>query len=198
MSLKAAAKFAVDASGIYQNSGASTTVKGVDPLQVNSLPSAGLNANGVWRVVPNALSTIVTVAPTHEPYSRGYNGVFYKPTSPGIQPKPYKGAVDATKTAANAGVQNAASIKDLRNQPAATAAVGTLSQDQTTALLAQAGAGNDYTSVDTDTGAVGKYQIDYQALIDSGYVKSTVTSNEDLQNPNYSKLLVLQLYNTLS
>ena len=184
MSLKAAAKFAVDASGIYQNSGASTSVKGVDPLQVNSLPGAGLNSSGVWRVVPNALSTIVTVAPTHEPYSRGYNGVFFQPTSPGIQPKPYKGTIDATKTAASAGVQNAASIKDLRNQPAASAPVGTLSQDQTTALLAQAGSGNDYTSVDADTGAVGKYQIDYQALVDGGYVKSSVASNEDLQNPN--------------
>jgi len=158
-------------------------VKGVDPLQVNSLPNAALNG-GVWRIVPDALNSIVTVAPTHEPFARGDNGVFFKPTSPGIQPKPYRGTIDATKTAGGAGVQTPATLKDLRNQPPAGEPVGSLRQDQTTALMAQLGQGNDYSSVDATTGAVGKYQFDYKSLVSGGYVKSTVASNEDLQNPN--------------
>ncbi len=183
MSLRASGTFATEGSGIYQNSGKTVPVKGVDPLQVNSLPNAALNG-GVWRIVPDALNSIVTVAPTHEPFARGDNGVFFKPTSPGIQPKPYRGAVDATKTAGGAGVQTPATLKDLRNQPPAGEPVGSLSQDQTTALMAQLGKGNDYSSVDATTGAVGKYQFDYKSLVSGGYVKSTVASNEDLQNPN--------------
>lgn len=183
MSLRASGTFATEGSGIYQNSGKTVPVKGVDPLQVNSLPSSTLNG-GVWRIVPNTLNTIVTIAPTHEPFARGDNGVFFKPTSPGIQPKPYRGAVDATKTAGGAGVQTPATLKDLRNQPPAGEPVGSLSQDQTTALMAQLGQGNNYGSVDATTGAVGKYQFDYNSLISGGYVKSTVASNEDLQNPN--------------
>lgn len=183
ISLRASGTFATEGSGIYQNSGKTVAVKGVDPLQVNSLPSSVLNG-GVWRIVPNALDTIVTVAPTHEPFARGDNGVFFKPTSPGIQPKPYRGTVDATKNTGGAGVPAPATLKDLRNQPPAGEPVGSLDQDQTTAFMAQMGQGQDYTSIDAETGAVGKYQFDYNSLIAGGYVKSTVASNEDLQNPN--------------
>lgn len=184
ISLRATGVFATEGSGIYQNSGKTVGVKSVEPLQVNSLPNAELNSVGVWRAVPQALSSIVTVAPTHEPFARGDVGVFYKPSSPGIQPKPYRGTVDATKNAGDAGVSAPATTKDLRNQPQAKEAVGALNQDQTTAYLAQMGQGKEYSSVDATTGAVGKYQFDYNSLVAGGYVKSTVTSNEDLQNPN--------------
>lgn len=184
VSLRASGVFATEGSGIYQNSGKTVGVKGIEPLQVNSLPNAEFNPAGVWRIVPAALDTIVTVAPTHEPFARGNNGVFYKPSSPGIQPKPYRGTVDATKNTGGAGVPSPATTKDLRNQPAAAEPVGSLSQDQTTAYLAQMGQGKDYSSVDATTGAVGKYQLDYTSLVSGGYVKSSVTSNTDLTNPN--------------
>ena len=75
-------------------------------------------------------------------------------------------------------------MKDIRNQPTANEPVGSLSRDQTTALMAQLGKGNNYSSVDAKTGAVGKYQFDYNSLISAGYIKSTVTNNEALRNPN--------------
>jgi hypothetical protein len=125
------------------------------------------------------------VAPTHEPYLRGTTGRFFVPASPGIQPRAYTGSVDATKapTTAAAGVSNGASIKDLRNQPAAKEPIGSLSQDQTTALMSQLSKGQTYSSVGAN-GTVGKYQFDYKALQQAGYVKSTVTNNSDLSNPN--------------
>ena len=39
---------------------------------INSLPDTVFNANtGTWLSQPNSISTISTVAPTHEPYFRG-------------------------------------------------------------------------------------------------------------------------------
>ena len=55
-----------------------------------------------------------------------------------------------------------------------------------TAYLAQVGkseSGGDYTAVNT-LGYVGKYQMGYKALQDLGYVKKSVTSNAQLNNPN--------------
>jgi hypothetical protein len=55
-----------------------------------------------------------------------------------------------------------------------------------TAYLAQIGkseSGGNYAAVN-QLGYVGKYQFGYQALIDGGYVKSSVTSLAQLDNPN--------------
>jgi hypothetical protein len=140
-------------------------------------------------VQPNKLSTIVTTAPTHEPYPRASIGVYFTPTSPGIQPATaYQGAVDATKQPATtqAGVQNPADDKDIRNQPPASEELGGLTKEQMTAYYAQIGkseSGGKYDVVNT-IGYAGKYQFGYPALIDTGYVKSSCKSNSQLRNPN--------------
>ena len=136
-----------------------------------------------WTPKPNAQQTIVKVAPTHEPYLRGTTGKIFTPESPGIQPRPYAGTTDATKNTSTAGVQNAATTTDLRKQPKAKEAAGPLSIDQTTAFMSQVSKGQTYDSTGTD-GSLGKYQMDYKALQQAGYLKSTVTSNSDLTNPN--------------
>lgn len=186
ISLKAGGVFAVEGSGIYQNSGKTVAIPKLDTIQVNKLPdTTGTGSN--WNIVPGALSTIVTVAPTHEPYYRGDTGVFFQPTSPGIQPSTaWSEAVDATKQAQDTGVQNPAGDKDLRNQPPCDCSLGDLSSDQLTAYFTQIGkseSGGNYAAVNS-LGYVGKYQFGYKALIDGGYVKSSVTSFAQLDNPN--------------
>lgn len=186
ISLKAGGIFASEGSGIYQNSGKTVSIPALKPIQINKLPDTE-DQGGYWNIVPGALSTIVTVAPSHEPYFRGETGVFFQPTSPGIQPgTAWSESVDATKQAQDTGVQNPAQDKDLRNQPACDCTLGNLDSDQLTAYFAQIGkseSGGNYAAVNT-IGYVGKYQFGYPALIDTGYVKSSCTSNAQLRNPN--------------
>jgi hypothetical protein len=173
MSLKVASTYALEAQTILNNSGGTV---GVGQIKGFVIANTDLN-------------TIVTVAPTHEPFYRGVTPAFFNPenSSSGIEPQAtYTGAVDATKNLGGTEVKVPAGTKDLRNQPDATGTVGNLSKDQMTAYLAQIGKSESGGNYDTTNqlGYVGKYQFGYQALIDQGYVKSSVTSNAQLSNPN--------------
>ena len=173
MSLKVGSTYALEAQTILNNSGGTV---GVGQIKGFVIANTDLN-------------TIVTVAPTHEPFYRGVTPAFFNPenSSSGIEPQAtYIGNVDATKNLAGSEVKSPAGTKDLRNQPDATGTVGNLSKDQMTAYLAQIGKSESGGNYDTTNqlGYVGKYQFGYQALIDQGYVKSSVTSNAQLSNPN--------------
>ena len=173
MSLKVTSTYALEAQTILNNSGGTVAVPQVKGFVINN----------------TELNTIVTVAPTHEPFYRGVVPAFFNPenASSGITPQAtYTGSVDATKNLAGTEVKSPAGTKDLRNQPEPIGTVGNLSKDQMTAYLAQIGkseSGGNYNTTN-QLGYVGKYQFGYQALIDQGYVKSSVTSNAQLSNPN--------------
>jgi hypothetical protein len=188
ISLKSGGIYAVDATGIYQQSGKTTPVDKLDFIQINNLPDVAFSsATDNYVVNQGALDTIVTVAPSHEPFYRGASGVFFQPTSPGIEPGAvYTGAVDATKSAQGTGVANPPTDKDLRNQPPCDCSIGNLSKDELTAYFATIGkseSGGNYNTTNS-IGFVGKYQFGFGALIDGGYVKNSVKSNAALQNPN--------------
>jgi len=173
MSLKVASTYALEAQTILNNSGGTVAVP-----QVKGFVIANTDLN-----------TIVTVAPTHEPFYRGVTPAFFNPenSSSGITPQAtYTGTVDAIKNVGGTEVKSPAGTKDLRNQPDATGTVGNLSKDQMTAYLAQIGkseSGGNYNTTN-QLGYVGKYQFGYGALIEAGYVKSSVTSLAQLDNPN--------------
>lgn len=190
LSLKVATTYALEATQILNNSGGTVAVPNVKEFKLNQFPDTTSDlGSGLWTNNPNLLSSIVTVAPSHEPYNRGETPTFFNPenVSSGISPQAtYTGSVDAIKTVAGTEIKNPGGAKDLRNQPTATDTVGNLSKDQMTAYLAQIGkseSGGNYASVN-QLGYVGKYQMGYQALIDQGLVKSSVTSNAQLDNPN--------------
>ena len=187
-SIKAGDKFAMDAGSNAQLSGQSkdiTTLKAMNPNKLSDTVDAG----GVWNSKPAALSSIVTVAPTHEPYFRNAVATAFIPASAGIQPEAaYQGAVDATKSinTSTGGVQNPAGDTDLRNQPPCDCKIGNLSKDQLTAYFAQIGkseSGGKYNTVNS-IGFAGKYQFGFGALVDGGYAKTSVNSNAQLRNPN--------------
>jgi uncharacterized protein YaiE (UPF0345 family) len=173
MSLKVASTYALEAQTILNNSGGTVPVPQIKGFIIGNTD----------------LNTIVTVAPTHEPFYRGVTPAFFNPenSSSGVTPQAtYTGSVDATKNLAGTEVTGPAGTKDLRNQPVPNGTVGNLSKDQMTAYLAQIGKSESGGNYDTTNqlGYVGKYQFGYQALIDQGYVKSSVTSNAQLSNPN--------------
>lgn len=177
-------------SGISQDSDPAAPVTAVTPVRLIRLPDTTYDKTlGVWKNGPSALETAVTVAPSHEPFYRG---------APVPQPDPeaakrelpakFTGTTDAVKdTTGVALFLPITTDPPLRNQPAAKTTVGNLSKDQMTALLAQIGnseSGGKYTEDGKGNSFVGKYQFGYEALQQQGYVKSSVTSNSQLNNPN--------------
>ena len=173
MSLKVASTYALEASQILNNSGG----------------TVGVGQIKGFVIANKDLNTIVTVAPTHEPFYRGVTPAFFNPenSSSGIEPQAtYTGAVDSTKNLAGTEVKDPAGTKDLRNQPVPNGTVGNLSKDQMTAYLAQIGASESRVGT---TKGVGNGKSGYECqnelgFIGKGYVKSSVTSNAQLSNPN--------------
>jgi hypothetical protein len=187
LSLKVSTKYALEAASILNNSGGTVGVPEIKGFVITD----------------TKLNTIVTVAPTHEPFNRtdaAEKAARAAPKIVGMQPQAiYTGTVDATKNLAGTEVKEPAGTNDIREQLKVNAngTVGTLSKDQTTAYLAQMGksesgvgtikgVGNGKTGYEcqNEIGFIGKYQFGYQALIDAGYVKSSVTSLAQLDNPN--------------
>jgi hypothetical protein len=187
ISVKAGGILALEGSGIYQNSGKAESLNLKPTQNLNNLPDvARASSTALWIAEPNLLQSIVTAAPTHEPYPRAQETFAAAPAT-GIQPQAaYGNGVDAIKNLSGTGVRNPAPDKSIRNQPPIDCTVGKLSKDEMTALFAQTGfseSGGDYAKTNS-IGYVGKYQFGRLALIDAGYVKSSCTSNAQLNNPN--------------
>jgi hypothetical protein len=175
MSLKVSTKYALEAASILNNSGGTVGVPEIKGFVITD----------------TKLKTIVTVAPTHEPFNRtdaAEKAARAAPTTVGIQPQEkYTGSCDALTRSAGSPVFLPASIGVLRKQPSAKTTVGNLSTNQMTALMAQIGnseSGGKYTENGKGNSFVGKYQFGYGALMGLGYVKTSVTSNPQLNNPN--------------
>ncbi len=197
ISLKAGGDIAMEGASIKQNSGGTKAVTPPKPIQVNSFADTiKETSTGLW-VPAGSLSSIVRVAPSHEPYNRGQLPAFAEPTSLGITPAAvYKESVDRTKTAAGTAPQGATET-DLRAQPKSSCTVGSLTTDQITAYytqLAKTESGgplgfnkskfaSEYEVVNT-IGYVGKYQFGHLALQDLKYVTSNCESNAQMNNPN--------------
>ena len=184
ISMKASGDISHTGSLIKQNSGGAKVVDKPKEIQINSLSDVVFDSTvGLYKNT-GSLSSIVTAAPSHEPYKRNEPAPTYTPESAGQQPSD-------TYTPSNAKtsgvpVKSPATEVDLRNQPKCDCAVGILTSDQMTAYFATLGkseSGGKYDTVNS-IGFVGKYQFGYPALIDGGYVKKSCTSNAQLRNPN--------------
>lgn len=191
ISVKSGGIIALNASGgIFQQSGRVDSLSTTATHQLHQLSETGrAEVNGLWVSVPNILQTLVTTAPTHEPYDRGtaLQAGGGGANTNGIQPAMnYSGTNDQTKNLAGTGVKNPATAADLRNQPKCDCTIGNLTADQLTAYYAQLGkseSSGSYTTVN-NIGYVGKYQFGYKALQDLGYVSKSCKSNAGLSNPN--------------
>lgn len=159
-------------------------------VQKYNLPDVERNGDGKWVVKPGALKSIVTVAPTHEPYNRSTvaelaavdtdangNPIYATEAGDAVGPKNAKGSGSGTGRQA----PSSAYLK----QPDPPGGIGGLDQEEVKAYMAQVGhseSGGNYSSVNT-YGYLGKYQMGAGALIDGGYVKPG-TTNSGLSNPN--------------
>lgn len=157
------------------------------PLVFNSLPDTS-KKNGKWVSIDSKLPTIVSVAPSHEPWK------FHQPTTmPGIVAsaiRPIEDSVEETESveqdlieskdpgpqaAAGVGVFNPADIS-IMSSPSIqinTEGIGNLTAKQFTGVKAQLAkneSDHDY-KVETIGGLLGKYKIKAEVLADQGYLK---------------------------
>lgn len=159
-------------------------------MQKYNLPDTKLSTEGGWKVEPNALKSIVTVAPTHEPYNRSTVAeVAFADTDASGNPIYAGEAVESVgpKNAQGSGTGTGkqAPVSAFIKQPEPPGGIGSLDQTEVKAYLAQVGhneSGGNYEAVNT-LGYLGKYQMGAAALIDGGYVKPG-TTNSGLSNPN--------------
>lgn len=177
------------------NSGSGQPVKKPKNIQVNQLSDVVFDSSTGLHVAASKLSSIVTVAPSHEPYNRGEQYITAKEDVTGIKPATaYTEATDSIKRVSGTSVPSPAGEQELRDQPACDCQVGNLSSDQLTAFFTQVGKSEsggfnknkfpDQYHVVNTIGYVGKYQFGYLALIDAGYVSRSCKSNAQLNNPN--------------
>lgn len=189
----------VGAAGLVSIGGAMVMINGAKP-KIPSLPPKGIPKRSLpdvkfmnpgWTIQEGALSTVVGIAPTHEPFRRSAqqpsteadditvdsDGNVVSGTTPGTPVGP--------TNATGAGVNKPAPDSSLIKQPTAPGSIGNLDADGVKAYMAQTGyseSNGDYTAVN-QYGYLGKYQMGASALIDQGYVKPG-TSQSGLSDPN--------------
>lgn len=190
ISLKAGSKIIEDAGKLSMLTDKGEEVKALSMIPLNSLPDTITDsASGLHKINPGKISSIVSIAPSHEPfYLREQTPLSEASATPSKMQETFNGNNDATK-GAGSGTTNLVNDNNLRAQPPAMGTVGTLTKEQTTALLAQlakseSGGEAEPYRAKNNLNFVGKYQFGYQALQDLKYVKSSVSSNAQLSNPN--------------
>ncbi len=172
------------AGTINLNSGGSASVETPTSLKDFELPDTKFVVNVGWEVEQGALKTIVTRAPTHEPYPYHNEGVNVQVSlAESAPPPPNPVATQSLETIQDTPVQNGVTAADVATQPAAELPVGSIDTQQVQASLAQTAKDVNQapTAVSADKG-VGKYGISPGQLEAAGFIKPG-TVGTYLQDP---------------
>lgn len=171
-----------------------------DPIKFNKLPETGVE-NNKWKSVDGGLSSIVTIAPTHEPWAL-HSGTKLAGTASAIAGSKIPGSVKPGSSAEKAlpdkqlpivncqnskpvdagpvaaykcGVQRACgkSYMIRKDNPEPPGTVGPLTAIQTKALMTQiAFSESSYQyNIENQYNYLGKYQIGAAVLVDQSYLK---------------------------
>ena len=186
----------LSAGCISLNGGSAPDVPKTVRLNRYKLPDVSWTEGTGWEVKQNDLETIVTRAPTHEPYplhGRGINTTAILTSVAENVPLPQD---VSDKLASIQDVQVATiGVAQYESQPAVTTDVGELQGEQVRAMLAQQNfvTAQEFNQI-SDAIGVGKYGLSAQQLENAGYLKpgtvefyitGTDSSETDiLQSPN--------------
>jgi hypothetical protein len=195
---------------IKQNDIGGAPVTAPTSLKSNSLPDVALGANGLYTQ-SEKLSTIVSVAPTHEPFNRGSKSnetTVSTPapvgnSDPAVTPA-YKRITGASTTLTDTNIRD-----QLKNSDGVIGEIGPLSKDEVVALLSQIAKSESSaaTPMNVDCkvprsysprlqngkagyeainqcGFLGKYQMGFAALRQAGFVASHCKGTATLNNPS--------------
>jgi hypothetical protein len=184
----------LSAGCIALNSGDAPDVPKPSNIIKQSLPDVKFEQNRGWVVQNGALQSIVTRAPTHEPYPFHGRGIS---TTTSLQAAEASVAVSGEIDAKYDEIQNteftAIDAENYETQDSATVSVGSIEPEQVTGMLAQVRVESDQEfNVISDEG-VGAYKLTPEQLEEAGYLKpgtveiylsdGTATATEILTSP---------------
>jgi len=186
----------LSAGCIALNSGDAPDVPKPSDIVKQNLPDTKFEQNRGWVSQSGALQTIVTRAPTHEPYpfhGRGTSAT--TDLQAGGEQVPTSDQITAKLDSIQNTEFNAISVENYENQNPATISVGSIEPDQVTGMLAQASQDVPQRSIElSNEYGVGKYGFSAEQLEAAGYIKpgtvgfylsdGTSTPVEILSSPN--------------
>ena len=169
----AGSSMSLKAGCINLNSGGGSPVDTPTSLKDLSLVDTKFVPNTGWTAEPGTLKTIVTRAPTHEPYPYHNQGVNAQTTLGEQQSEDLTANTAKTlEQVADVPVTNGIDSAAYLEQPPAEISVGSLDTTQVTGMMAQTAAdvGQAADVVSLDKG-IGKYGLSATQLEDSGFLK---------------------------
>lgn len=163
-------KFSADC--ISLNSGNAGSVSPPTPIKETSLPDTSFKENQGWVVNSGALKSIVTRAPTHEPYPYHNQGVSASASFNPTAPTSSELITDKMAKLASVPVTNGITVADLAAQPDANLTFGDVSREGATATLAQCAKTVDqpFDEYSVEKG-IGKYGLSPESLQLVGILK---------------------------
>ena len=165
-------QMSLSAGCIALNSGDAPDVPKPSNILKQSLPDVKFEQNRGWVVENGALQTIVTRAPTHEPYPFHGRGIS---TTTSLQVSQSDVAVSGEIEAKYTEIQDTEFVQiqaeQYENQDPATVSVGSIEPDQVTGMLAQTRTLADQDSNILSDEGVGAYKLTPAQLEESGYLK---------------------------
>lgn len=181
LSLKAAktgtfnggSQLSMSAGCIALNSGDAPDVPKPSNIVKQNLADVKFETNRGWVVTPGALQTVVTRAPTHEPYPYHGRGISLNTSIESAQIDTTTSAdVDSKFDEIQDTEFDAIGEEDYEVQSPAVVSVGSIEPDQVTAMLAQTvkDTSQSYNEISDDKG-LGKYGLTPQQLENAGYLK---------------------------
>jgi len=177
---------------IKLNSGAASDVPTPQDIPKNKLPDTTFKNNVGWVIEKDAIESVVSRAPTHEPYPFHSTGVNSTASlSGGASEVPTAVNTQAAIAKADSVSVSKITVSDYEVQDGTATAVGKLTPSQVQAMLAQASkqVPQDFTAI-SDTLGVGKFGFSAQQLENAGYLKPG-TSDFFLNDPSASITSVL-------
>lgn len=186
----------LSAGCIALNSGDAPDVPEPAKITLQNLPDTTFEQNRGWVVQPGKLQTIVTRAPTHEPYPFHGRGISATADlqDPG-EGLTFPAEVNERYDTIQDTEFDAIALEQYEDQDPAAFSIGSISPEQVTGMLAQSSYNVDQDAFEiSDDLGVGKYGFSAEQLEASGYLKpgtvefylsdGTATLTEILGSPN--------------
>lgn len=178
LAMSSSSGMSLTGSRIDLNSGSEASVAAPTRLKKTKLPEVEFSASNGWEVKGNKLESIVDRAPTHEPYPLHDQGVDVTvelaPSAPPPAP-PAPQAVQASASIETASqetpLNNPIEVEDFISQGRAPGAIGNLSVDQVTGMMAQQAKEVGQAFSEISESGIGKFGFDVDQLIDAGLIK---------------------------
>jgi len=171
---KCSGDLTLKASRIDLNGGSSPdSIEAPKPINEYKLDGTKFEGSKGWQVEPGAIETIVTRAPTHEPYPYHNKGVQVQVDYGGAAAASPNVAVDtALAGTQNDPVTDAVDAADVLSTPTADVSVGSLDKGQVTGLLAQAKSATGQASTAlSSTKGIGQFGLKPDQLEAAGFLK---------------------------